>query len=91
MNKIYSYIYPFILIPITLISVILCILIYFFTRNPSKANIIARLWGKALVKTAFVKVNVIKNFSKNIGNENYILMSNHQSAFDIFVLYKNTV
>ena len=62
-------------------------MLYLLTRNPSKANIIARIWGKALVITAFTKVNMEEHFDSSVFNENYVLMSNHQSAFDIFLLY----
>ena len=72
---------------ITLISVILCISVYYITKNPSKANVVASLWGRMLTKAAFAKVEVIKKFSHDEGNENYVLMANHQSAFDIFILY----
>jgi 1-acyl-sn-glycerol-3-phosphate acyltransferase len=67
--------------------VIVCISVYFVTKNPSKANIIAMLWGKILTITAICKIKTIKNFSEDEGGENYVLMANHQSAFDIFILY----
>ena len=87
MSKIYAYIYIPLITIISFLSILFCLLIYFFTRDPSKANIIAKIWGKALVKTAFVKVDLIKNIEKEVLEDNYILMSNHQSAFDIFLLY----
>ncbi len=87
MSRIYSYIYILVLFFITLISVILCISVYYITKNPSKANVVASLWGRMLTKAAFAKVEVIKKFSHDEGNENYVLMANHQSAFDIFILY----
>ncbi len=86
-NKIYPYLYIPVLIIITLFSSILCILIFILTKNPSKANIVAKWWGWLLVKTSLTKVEVIKNYSKEEGCGNYVLMSNHQSAFDIFLLY----
>ncbi len=87
MSRIYSYIYILVLFFITLISVILCISVYCITKNPSKANVVATLWGRMLTKSAFARVEVIKKFSHDEGNENYVLMANHQSAFDIFILY----
>jgi 1-acyl-sn-glycerol-3-phosphate acyltransferase len=48
---------------------------------------VATLWGRMLTKSAFARVEVIKKFSHDEGNENYVLMANHQSAFDIFILY----
>ena len=87
MSKIYSLIYICSTIVISLICIFLCIFLYILTRNPSKANVIAKIWGKALVITALTKVNMEEHFDISIFNENYVLMSNHQSAFDIFLLY----
>ena len=47
---------------------------------------IGKIWGNIALKIAFVKVKYkeIGNFSKD---EAYIIMPNHQSAFDIFTLF----
>ena len=47
---------------------------------------IGRLWGKLALKLAFVKV-IYKELSDFNKNQPYIIMANHQSAFDIFTLF----
>lgn len=46
----------------------------------------AKYWGRALCALAFVRVKVIgrENYDKN---SSYIFVANHQSIFDIFVVY----
>ena len=46
----------------------------------------ARIWGRALCYLAFVRVEVVgrDNYDKE---KSYIFIANHQSAYDIFVIY----
>ncbi len=85
MRKIYSIIYIPVFILISLLAIFGAYIAYLFTRNPKKANIVARWWGRLAVVTSFTKVELIlENFK--IGQK-YVIMCNHQSAFDIFILY----
>ena len=85
MSKIYAVLYIPVFILITLICALSCVIIYSLTSNPKKANILAKIWGRAVVLSAFVKVNIILEDFKL--EQRYVVMANHQSAFDIFVLY----
>jgi 1-acyl-sn-glycerol-3-phosphate acyltransferase len=85
MSKIYSVLYIPILIIISLFSIFGAYIVYLITRDSKKANIVARFWGKLLVLTSFTKVEIIKE-DFNL-NSKYVIMTNHQSAFDIFILY----
>ncbi len=85
MNKIFAIYYIPVFIIITLISALTCVLVYSLTLDPKKANVVAKIWGKAVVLSAFVKVDIVlQNFKLE---QKYVVMANHQSAFDIFVLY----
>ena len=55
---------------------------FFGEKIPHK---IAKLWGKLILKACRIKVNVagVENISPQ---KSYIITSNHQSYFDIFVL-----
>ncbi len=46
----------------------------------------AQFWGRAFCKISFVKVK-IKGLGKLNPTQSYIIVSNHQSIFDIFVMY----
>ncbi len=85
-SKVYSVVFIPIFLVVTLFFVLLCYLLYFLTFNPKIANYAAKLWGKAIIKSALLKVEVINSgvFDKKQG---YVVMANHQSAFDIFLLY----
>ncbi len=84
-SKIYSVVYIPIFIIIALFSIFAAYIVFLFTFNPKKANIIARIWGKLSVIASFTKVEVIKEEFQL--ESRYVVMSNHQSAFDIFILY----
>ena len=56
-----------------------------FLGNMERTQEIARLWGKTIVK--FLGINISLNGLENIGDsKSYLIVSNHQSYFDIFVL-----
>jgi 1-acyl-sn-glycerol-3-phosphate acyltransferase len=74
-----------------------CIIIFatiFFTAaaflislfgGDEKAQKVARLWGKTII--TLLGINLIVGGSENIDNsKSYLIISNHQSYFDIFVL-----
>ena len=85
MIKIYSFLFWVIY---GLITIFLGILIFissiFF--DDKFLHKIGRLWGRIALLLTFTKVNYIEleDFNKN---EPYIIMPNHQSAFDIFALF----
>ena len=85
MNRIFSLYFIPIFVLITFLSATTCILTYLITFNPKAANKIAVLWGKLVVRAAFVKLEIAQDdFNLEQG---YVIMANHQSAFDIFLLY----
>jgi 1-acyl-sn-glycerol-3-phosphate acyltransferase len=50
-----------------------------------KAQKVARLWGKTIIK--FLGIDVSVSGAENVGlSKSYLIVSNHQSYFDIFVL-----
>ena len=68
---------------LTVILGILAVIFSFFSVDTSQS--IAKLWGKVILKACMIKVNVAG--AENISpQKSYIITSNHQSYFDIFVL-----
>ena len=75
MRKIYSIIYIPVFILISLLAIFGAYIAYLFTRNPKKANIVARWWGRLAVVTSFTKVELIlENFE--IGQKYVIINKN---------------
>ncbi|MHB1698383.1 MAG: lysophospholipid acyltransferase family protein [bacterium] len=67
----------------TVILGILAVAVSFFSENIS--NKIAKLWGILILKACRIKVNITG--AENLSPEkSYIITSNHQSYFDIFIL-----
>ncbi|MHB1661440.1 MAG: lysophospholipid acyltransferase family protein [bacterium] len=67
----------------TVILGMLAAIISFFSENISGK--IAKLWGILILKACRIKVNITG--SENIDrSKSYLIISNHQSYFDIFVL-----
>ncbi len=62
------------------------ILILSFFLSDKTLHKIGIFWGKVTLKLAFVKVNYIE-MAEIDKNDVYIIMPNHQSAFDIFTLF----
>ncbi len=56
-----------------------------FFGNDGNTQKVARLWGKTIIKLLGIKVSVdgIENLDPS---KSYLIISNHQSYFDIFVL-----
>ena len=68
--------------PLTFLTLVLQI----FSKNPQElSHRIASLWGRCLVKVSGVDISV-RGLS-NIPQGPVVFMGNHQSYFDIFVLY----
>lgn len=73
---------------IVLSTTILGILAFFtfpFDRGGDVVHLYARLWGKSILWASGVKVKV-RGLEKITSRGPYIFMSNHLSAYDIFVL-----
>jgi 1-acyl-sn-glycerol-3-phosphate acyltransferase len=70
----------------TFIFGLLAILASFFSRNGNSVHHIARLWGRSILWVSGIRT-VTSGFSHTMGRHSYIYMSNHQSNFDIPVLY----
>ncbi len=69
-------------------TVLLGILAIFFSLFDSSGNLphrIARLWGKTHLRTTGIRVT-IQGLENIDPHQSYILVSNHQSFFDIFSL-----
>ncbi len=68
---------------LTIILGILAVITSFFSENTSQS--IAKLWGVLILKACRIKVDITG--AENLSPEkSYIITSNHQSYFDIFVL-----
>ena len=70
----------------TFIFGLLAILASFFSRNGNSVHHIARLWGRSILWVSGIRT-VTSGFSPDMRHCSYIYMSNHQSNFDIPVLY----
>ncbi len=69
----------------TVILGTVAILLSLFDSSGNIPHLVARLWGKIQLGTAGAKLRIqgLKNFDHK---KSYIVVSNHQSAFDIFAL-----
>ena len=83
LNFFLSLYYWIIISVFTIILGILAVITSFFSANVSQK--IARLWGKAILKLLGIKVSVdgLENLDPS---KSFLITSNHQSYFDIFVL-----
>jgi 1-acyl-sn-glycerol-3-phosphate acyltransferase len=74
-----------ILFPTTVILGTVAILLSLFDSSGNIPHLVARLWGKIQLRTTGTKVKIQgeENFDPQ---KSYILVSNHQSNFDIFAL-----
>jgi 1-acyl-sn-glycerol-3-phosphate acyltransferase len=64
----------------------LAILVSFFSRTGNSVHCIAQLWGRSILWVAGIRIET-DGFDHDLNNRSYIFMSNHQSNFDIPVLY----
>lgn len=63
---------------------IVAILVSLFDASGNNSHLVARLWGKIQLCTTGTKVKVLGLENIDL-RQSYILVSNHQSYFDIFV------
>lgn len=76
--------YPLLVIMTIITSVLMIILS--FIGDYRWCYIPAKYWGRAICAISFVRVKVVgdENYEKN---KSYIFIANHQSIYDIFVVY----
>jgi 1-acyl-sn-glycerol-3-phosphate acyltransferase len=70
----------------TFIFGLLAILASFFSKNGNSVHHIAQFWGRSILWVSGIRT-LTSGFSPGMGHHPYIYMSNHQSNFDIPVLY----
>ena len=91
MIKILYYIYQIVFcVPVIVISLIICTAFIVLGTKFGNANYWAyhpgRIWSKIIVKSLFLPIKVEGRENIN-DNESYVFVSNHQGAFDIFLIY----
>ena len=64
---------------------LLAILVSFFSKNGDAVHLVARIWGRSILWMGLVPVK-IRGIQHLENLQSFILMSNHQSNFDIPVL-----
>jgi len=69
----------------TFIFGLLAILVSFFSRNGDAVHLVARIWGRSILWMGLVPVK-IRGVHHLENLQSFIVMSNHQSNFDIPVL-----
>ena len=74
------------IIPATLVFAILAILASFFSRKGDAVHQIARLWGRSILWAGGIQTETTGHRA-DTPDKSFIYMSNHQSNFDIPVLY----
>jgi len=74
-----------ILLMATVILGTVAIFLSLFDASGNTSHLVARLWGKIQLRTTGTKVNIL-GLEKIDRRQSYILVSNHQSSFDIFAL-----
>lgn len=70
----------------TIVLGFLAIIVSFFSRNGNSVHGIARLWGRSILWVGGIGTQT-SGFNYDLRSRSYIFMSNHQSNFDIPVLY----
>lgn len=73
-----------VLVSSTILLSLLAFILFFFDKKGAILHGIERLWAKIYLFSAGIKVSI--EGVENINSEPTILISNHQSALDIFVL-----
>ncbi len=64
----------------------IAIMASFFSRNGDSVHYVGRLWGQSILWISGIRA-VTCGFHEDMSRQSYIYMSNHQSNFDIPVLY----
>lgn len=70
----------------TLLLGTLAIITSFFSKTGNGVHAVARSWGKSILWVSGIRA-ITHGFNDEMKNSPYIFMSNHQSNFDIPVLY----
>ena len=70
----------------TIVLGFLAIVVSFFSKNGNSVHRIAQLWGRSILWVAGIGIET-SGFNSDLHERSYIFMSNHQSNFDIPVLY----
>lgn len=70
---------------ITIVLGTTAILVSFFSKNGDAVHLVARAWGRSILRVSGIRVN-INGFDREWVKRPNIYMSNHQSNFDIPVL-----
>ena len=70
----------------TIVLGFLAIVVSFFSKNGNSVHRIAQLWGRSILWVGGIGIET-SGFDNDLHDRSYIFMSNHQSNFDIPVLY----
>jgi 1-acyl-sn-glycerol-3-phosphate acyltransferase len=70
----------------TFVFGVLAIATSFFSRNGNAVHHVARLWGRSILWVSGIRT-ATSGFTHQMQRQSYIYMTNHQSNFDIPVLY----
>jgi 1-acyl-sn-glycerol-3-phosphate acyltransferase len=70
----------------TFVFGVLAIATSFFSRNGNAVHHVARLWGRSILWVSGIRT-ATSGFTYQMQRQSYIYMTNHQSNFDIPVLY----
>jgi 1-acyl-sn-glycerol-3-phosphate acyltransferase len=85
-KRIYSFFIWLSIIFITFATLLLIYICHFFNRGRIAGRRLGYIWSKLILSVSFTKIEV--EVDENIDkNGHYIFMSNHQSYFDVFVLF----
>ncbi|RZD17138.1 MAG: 1-acyl-sn-glycerol-3-phosphate acyltransferase [Candidatus Acididesulfobacter guangdongensis] len=84
-DTLYSFFYWFIIIINTIFFGTAAIVISFFDSSGMKAQNVAKLWARTILY--LLNITVVADGLSNIDRKSsYLIVSNHQSYFDIFIL-----
>ena len=74
------------LVPVTALTAIVTIILSPIVPNSELAYWPARMWARIICKLLFIKVEVrgLEHIQKG---QSYVFVCNHQSLFDVFVIY----
>ncbi|PIF02660.1 MAG: 1-acyl-sn-glycerol-3-phosphate acyltransferase [Paludibacter sp.] len=75
-----------IIVVLTVIATLFTLLLIPFFPNTHISNAPAKLWAKAICKLSFIRLET-NGFSHLSKDQSYIFVANHQSVYDIFVIY----
>lgn len=84
--QIYKYLVFFPLLGISTTVIFLCIFIFFYVASESFVQLAGVQWARfnSFITPMFVKVTGEQNIDTN---QSYIVVANHQSQYDIFLIY----